>query len=89
MCKGHFGKLRRQQGKSSKGLDLNENDEGKGFPLSKNLISVFPVEIAVYQHLNYIYLEDNNTEKGSLEYEEFTWALKQLQDKGVRIKFDY
>ncbi len=57
--------------------------------LSRNLISVFPSQIATYEHLKYIYLEDNNTEKGSSEYEEFKWALKQLQDKGVRIKFDY
>jgi Leucine-rich repeat (LRR) protein len=57
--------------------------------ISSDLISVFPPEIADYEHLKYIFLENNNTGKGSLEYEEFKWALKKLQDKGVRFKFDY
>ena len=57
--------------------------------LSANLISEFPKEIAQYENLKYIYLDQNNTDKRSLSYEYFKWALKQLQDKGVLIRFDY
>jgi Leucine-rich repeat (LRR) protein len=57
--------------------------------LSDNLIETFPMEIAQYQKLKYIYLDNNNTDKNSMSYEYFKWALKQLQDKGVLIRFDY
>jgi len=45
--------------------------------------------IAEYGHLHLIFLENNNTEKDSLEDEIFKLTLKKLQDKGTRIKFDY
>lgn len=57
--------------------------------LSYNLIETFPMEIAQYEKLKYIYLDNNLTDKNSMSYEYFKWALKQLQDKGVLIKFDY
>ena len=67
-------------------LELKKLEE---LNLSGNLIEYFPMEIAGYDHLSYIYLDNNNTDKKSQSYEYFKWALKQLQDKGVIIKFDY
>ena len=67
-------------------LELKKLEE---LNLSGNLIEYFPMEIVGYEHLKYIYLDNNNTDKNSQSYEYFKWALKQLQDKGVIIKFDY
>ena len=57
--------------------------------LSNNLIVDFPEEIRNFKNLNFIYLNRNQTDLLSDNYEKFKVALKELNDKGVGIRFDY
>ena len=61
----------------------------KELNLSDNLITEFPYEIRNLTNLKFIYLDHNQTIMYGLPYERFKMALKELNDKGVRIKFDY
>jgi Leucine-rich repeat (LRR) protein len=57
--------------------------------LSSNLITEFPEEIRNFDSLTFIYLDDNQTDLHTMAYEKFKMALKDLNDRGVRIRFDY
>ena len=57
--------------------------------LAFNLITEFPEEIKEFENLTFIYLNKNQTELLTMEYEKFKMALKDLNDRGVRIRFDY
>lgn len=57
--------------------------------ISDNLITEFPYEVKDLINLRFIYIEDNQTDFYSIEYEKLKAALKELNDKGVSITFDY
>ena len=67
-------------------LDLTQLEE---LDLSNNLIVEFPEEIRGLEKLNFIYLNKNQTELQSMNYEKFKAALKDLNHRGIRISFDY
>ena len=67
-------------------LELKQLEE---LDISNNLITEFPDRIRELEDLNFIYLNHNMTDMHSLKYEKFKVALKELNDLGVGIRFDF
>ena len=57
--------------------------------ISHNLITEFPDDIRNFEKLNFIYLNENLTDMQDINYEKLKVALKELNDRGVGISFDY
>ena len=47
------------------------------------------ITIRNFEKLNFIYLNENLTDMRDDKYEKLKVALKELNDKGVGIRFDY
>lgn len=67
-------------------LELKQLEE---LDVSHNLITDFPEEVKNFRKLNFIYLNDNMTDMLDVNYEKLKVALKELNDRGVGINFDY